>query len=234
MLRITFASALALAMLTQVCLAFDGTAPKKEKQEETKAAPYESAATIDFGKSLDLNFRSLKTLGPRIEQSREAPDPVGLYSEARELAVAESVSGKQAALTSKALQEEAVKLAMLRSQSAELKALAQMAENPAVKKELLAAAKKADELAAKRKAESESGEVSRGILGQLIVNNHTHSHVDLYYNGSYVGCLDEHGHGHFSLHDHGHYFDLLARDHNGNVWRNHVHGDYNTYTWNLR
>lgn len=234
MLRFAITPALVLAMFAQVGDAADGVSPKKELKEETKAVPEVSAATVDFGKAFDLNFRSLKTLGVRIEQGREAPDPVGLYSAARELAVAEAVSGKQASVTSKALQEEAVKLALLRGQSAELKALAQMTDAPATNKELLTAAKKADELAAKRKAEIDSGEVTRGILGQLIVNNHTHSHVDIYYNGDYVGCLDEHGHGHFSLHDHGDYFDLVARDHNGNVWRSHVHGNYNTYTWTLR
>jgi uncharacterized protein (TIGR03000 family) len=81
------------------------------------------ASSVNFRKQLGLPYRALCTLGARIDAARRANDPVTLANVASELAVAESVSGKTASLTSKALAKDAAKLAALRRQVAELRAV---------------------------------------------------------------------------------------------------------------
>src|SRR5262249_14902491 len=73
--------------------------PKKATKIETKSKAAETALTVDFAKELGLSFPTLTTLGARIEQARQQADPVALGLAARELKVAEKVSGKQAAVT---------------------------------------------------------------------------------------------------------------------------------------
>src|SRR4051794_77505 len=60
-----------------------------KKVIESKGEAKPSAVTVDFAKSLGLDFPVLTGLGARIEQARDQGDPVGLAAAARELAVAE-------------------------------------------------------------------------------------------------------------------------------------------------
>ena len=70
-----------------------------------------------------LSLTQLKVMSA-IEHCRTAADPVGLAAAAKELAVAEAVSGKKAAVTSATISKEAIDLAKLRNSSQELSAVA--------------------------------------------------------------------------------------------------------------
>ena len=152
----------------------------------TKGEKGTSAATIDFGAELGLSFASLKGLGLRIDQARSAPDPVGLAVAARELAVAEKVSGKTAKITAADLMKEAVQMVQRRLIPEELKALALLVHDKAAAKELTEAAAKAQAMVDARK----SGEKPRGIEGRLYVNNKTAYYVRVYVDSRYVGTVD--------------------------------------------
>ena len=205
-----------------------------EVESTTEATDYQSAAAIDFRSELKLSFDSLTSLGQRIELARRHADPVGLANAARELHVAEAVSGQTAAITSGRLMQEAVELARMRYKSAELKAVAMLAtdKDAATKIEMLADEAEASEKEAG--AAAKAGEKSRGIFNDLIVDNHSHDHVHIYYNGHHLGHLDPHEHKHFHVHDHGHghFFDLQARGHY-RQWSRHVHGDFRDYQWTI-
>lgn len=227
------ASMLVLNGITGLSIAQDSG--NEIKKEESQAEDYTSAASIDFAAKLDLGFRSLATLGARIEQCRQAPDPVGLAAAAEELAVAEKVSGKQAGVTAEELRKSAIELAKLRGDQHELQAVAMLTGDRTAKKELQTEATKAAARAEELKAAAEAGEKSKGIYGQLIIDNQSHYHVDIFYNGRSVGYANGHGHAHLHIHDHSHshVFDLVAKDHHGHYWRKHVHGDYNNFHWTI-
>lgn len=210
------------------------TKKKGENSLDSKSEADKSAAKIDFQMELGLAYPSLLTLGSRIQQYRtSSPDPVGLAHAARELALAEKVSGKKASLTSEALMAEAVLLAKVRNDSSELTAVAAIVSDKKVQAELTAAAKKAESDAAERAKLAKEGVKSRGIHSQLTVRNHDHYHVDVYYNGRYLGIVRGHGYRSFYVHDHSPYFNLYARNHYGKRWRRHLHGGYRSLTWNL-
>lgn len=150
--------------------------PKAERKViESKAQKHQPATAVAFASAFDLPFESLLTLGERIEQARRAADPVGLGLAAKELALAEQVSGKKASLTSAALMKEAAALAKARQSAAELKAVCLLHDgesNEDTKKELETAAAKA-------------GERPRGVVGMLEVRNDDPGHdVWIYINGA--------------------------------------------------
>lgn len=160
---------------------------EKDKQMQ------ESAEAINFAKAFGLGFDSHETLGSRIQQARRAADPVALASEANELAVAEKISGKKASLTSSALLDEAEKLATLRANSSELKAVALLAPDETSRKklnDLATTAQKREEAAADK---VRSGERSRGITNNVRVVNHTHDRWTIYINGNYAGWVNPFG-----------------------------------------
>jgi hypothetical protein len=165
----------------------------KGKEYEDKSSTQASAASISFTKSFDLAYDSLSTLGSRIDQARKAPDPVGLASCARELAIAEQVSMKAAPLTSEGLMKEAAELAKLRFDSSELKAVGLMVGDPAMAKELNTAAARAEKAEAERIANAKEGVKTRGIQGTLHVDSRVATTINVYVDGRYVGTMGPFG-----------------------------------------
>ena len=162
--------------------AAEDKAPDKKKMIETRATKVELAAAVDFGEALGLDLVSLGSLGSRIDQARMATDPVALALAAKELAVAEEISGKTASIKASDLAKEAVTLATARNRPSELKAVAALTGGED-KTELLALAGKAEAAIKAR----QDGEKPRGIEGTLYVRNNTRWYIDLYINGVKVG-----------------------------------------------
>lgn len=228
-------SALAMMMLIGQTWAADEKKAEGEKSESftTPVEKYVSATSIDFAKALDLSAPSVRTIGSRIEEARQAPDPIGLASTARELAAVEAATGKQASLKSSDVMKEAIALAKLRGRSAELKAVAALVSDQAAAEDLQVAAKKAEKAEAEKAARAKNGELSRGICGVLHVNNQTHQHMEIYYNGMNIGCVDGYSTGQFYLNDHNWMFNLEARGDCGGYARRHVHGQMSHFDWTI-
>jgi hypothetical protein len=166
--------------------------PGAKKGEAVKQSKLEKASTarvIDFSGSLKLSFNSLTTLGSRIDQARLAADPVALALAARELAVAEKVSGHKAALTAAQLEKEAQALARLRARSKELQAVALLVDDEGARAslhKLAQAARKREDAEAKA---LKAGEKSRGLRGTLTVINLHNVAMRVYTNGDYRGIV---------------------------------------------
>jgi hypothetical protein len=161
-----------------------------QKQADAKGAKAPHAATVDFSGSLGLSLEGLKSLGERIDKARADADPVSLALAAKELSVAEQVSGKKASITADTLLKEAVDLAKMRSEFAELKAVALLADD-ASKKDLTTLAEKVGADIEKRKAsEGKPGEKTKGIKQYVTVVNHTAWYIDVYVNGRFRGTVD--------------------------------------------
>ncbi len=191
--KIPLGSVLALAACLIAVLALSapaaGEEPKKpmELKDDAKAVP--SARTIDFAADLGLDFGTLKSLGQRIEQARETPDPVGLALAAQELGVAEKVSKKQAGLKSGDLLNEAVAMGLRRAQPEELNALALVVTDDKAKGTLQKAATEAQKIA---------GERGRGV-GTLTVFNNSDRVVAIYVNDRFVGNVSAHNEKSFEI-----------------------------------
>jgi hypothetical protein len=200
-----------------------------EKKVETKSEKYTPASTIDFGGELGLSFPSLTSLGGRIEAARQAADPVALAAAGLELAAAEKVSGKKAALAADAVLKEAVDLAKARGHSKELLMVAEMVKGDAAK-ELQT---EADKAAQAEKAQADKPEEAARGTRFLRVHNHTHEGVDIYVNGQFIGHVHEHRHETFPLHMRHDRVEMLARHHHRTWGPARIHGEYDTYTWDL-
>lgn len=205
---------------------------KKVMKLESKAEQGKSALTVNFAKELDLGFPSLATLGARIEQARSQSDPVSLAFAARELAVAEKVSGKQAAVTSGELIKEAIETAKHRYDATELKALALIADKSS--KELKGLAEKAHVAAVEAQKARESGEKTRGIQGRLHADSRVGTTIDVFVDGRHVGTMRPFG-------DIFPYIGqtpwettyLSARSRDGRSWSRAVRGATGDYHWIL-
>ena len=183
--RTLFVAAALLAPATWAPATFAQGAGEKGKQgAEAKARAVKSAATIDFAEALGLNFEGLKGLGGRIEQARQAPDPVCLAVLAAELKAAETVADKRAEIKSSELLHQAATIARLRDRPEELKAVALLSGDKDLAKDLDARAEKA----AKR-AKSKASETSKGIAGSIAVVNQTRWYVTVYIDGVNVGTV---------------------------------------------
>ena len=204
----------------------------KEGAEETKPEKQEFAAAVNFTVALGLPFESLDTFGSRVDAARKDADPVALGVLAGELMIAEQVSGKQAPLTAETLMTEAVNLAKVRRDPAELKAMALMVKDEPARTELGELAGTAEQEAADRRAAFEAGEKPKDLTGDLAVNNGSHHPVAIYVDGRYVGSVPAHGHRHFHVHSHGHETTLDAIG-GGLRWHQHLHGHYHNYQWTL-
>jgi len=164
---------------------------EKDKEEKTgkkitdKSKEVKSAITIDFQKELGLGFASLTSMGIRIERARKAPDPVGLAAIATELAVAEKVSGKEAAVTAAVLFKEAIHTAKLRRDSKELKAVALLVKDETVSKDLTNLSKAAQKL---EEAIAKGGDKEKGVWW-LYVHNNTGYGIYIYENLRYLGYV---------------------------------------------
>lgn len=157
------------------------------------------ALTLNFRKELGVALDYLIPLGRQISDARTSPDPVALAFAANNLAVAERVAGKRAALTADAVLAEAIELAKLRLRAPELTAMALLVGDPKLQaefRELADAAKQADEA---RRLELEEGIESKAVHGFVYVTNHTCEHLTIYIDGAAVGCVPPHQRAAFSV-----------------------------------
>ena len=166
----------------------DSKNPASTKEVTSTPVKTEPATTINFIKDLDLHFESLATLGSRIEEARRNADPVALATCANYLAAAETASGKKASLTAEALTKEAVELAKLRDESAELKAVATLVKDSSA--ELMPLAEKAAKREADELAAFKSGERPRGIIGYVTAVNNTGYRVYVWEDGHELGWVN--------------------------------------------
>lgn len=172
----------------------ESKAPKGTEivSECRECKPAECAFCINFPKEYDLDLEPLITLGVRITQARNKPDPVSLMSIANELAAYEGASGKKATITAKALTEEALELAERRDVADELKAVAVMVTDGAMKKKFSEAATVAQKRDDEAEAAIKAGEKAKGIRRYLTVRNYSgRGNIRIYVNGRYrgtVGC----------------------------------------------
>jgi hypothetical protein len=193
MLLQRFAVAAVMFVAAMSAVVAEDKPDEKATKVETKGVPRTSAATVDFQNALGLSFDSLSTLGTRIEHCRTTADPVGLASAAKELAVAEAVSGKKAPVTSADLSKQAIGLAKLRNNSQELSAVAMLSgDDAAGELKKLAVAAKQDE--ADRAAALAAGEEPKGDYHWMHVHNHCAQPVQIYHNGYGCGYVPAYGH----------------------------------------
>lgn len=213
--------------------------PEDKQIVSTRVMHRPRAASISFGKALNLPFPSLATLGARIDAARRAPDPVALAHTARELTTAESVSGKKASLTSKELIREAAELAKLRRQVAELQAVQRVSEQVLTEQDALATLKKeiaySQELAKQDVRSVEQNEEPTWTPRTVLVNNYTTQYLTVYVNGNYKmmvspggarTCVIEHRWNPTVLTAYGNE-DL------DNWGPRYIWGRFNKYTWNI-
>lgn len=206
---------------------------------DSKATKRASAKAVNFRKAFNLPYRSLDTLGARIESARRAPDPVALAHAASELAVAEKVSGKKAPLTSAAVLNEAAQLAKLRREAAELRAnlevARQLRDETGVVDELKQALAEAEESTRKEKAAVLAKEEPTGAPRRVLVNNYTTQYIDVYVNGNYKVQLLPGGSKWFVIE---HKWNPTVLTAYGNEDETHwgpryIWGNFKTYTWNF-
>jgi len=213
-----------------------GGKSEKSTDLQNKAEGSTSAVTINFAKDLDLGFPGLTSLGARIDQARMQGDPVGLATCARELKVAEQVSGKSTTIKSADLAKEAVELAKLRYNAEEIKAVAYTVGDKEAKMQLLDEAAKAREYQVAQLKAKESGEKTRGIAGRLHVDSRIrNSSIVVYVNGYQVGSVTPYGDSYFYI-GNGPYENthLYARSTCGcYTWRRTVQGVHNNFHWIL-
>jgi hypothetical protein len=202
--------------------------PTEKKVEGVKAEKYTPASTIDFGGELGLPFQALTTLGSRIEAARRAPDPVALAAAGEELAAAEKVANKKASLTSDAVLKEAAELAKLRGNSKELMMVAELLKD----KDLQAEAEKAAKAENTPQSPPGKEEGTRGAR-YLRVINHSEEGVDIYVDGRFIGHVHSHRHETFPIHMKHEHVHMMARHHHRTWGPARIHGEYDTYTWEL-
>jgi len=210
-----------------------GKGGKKVIESKGEAKP--SAVTVDFPKALGLDFPVLTGLGARIEQARDQGDPVGLAAAARELAVAEEVGGKQAAVKSADLYKEAIEMAKRRAVPQELKAVAKLAGKAADSKSLEMEAKRAEAHIAKLLEDrKDPNSKTRGIMGQLHVDSRVNAFIRVYVDGRYVGSMGPFGDIYpFIGQTPEETTFLSARSNDGRTWNNAVGRAVRNFTWVL-
>jgi hypothetical protein len=220
--------------LTQLPSAVGGDKTGGKTLEVKDSKTGTSAEGVSFTKELGVSYPSLLTLAGRIEQARQAPDPIALAAAARELAAAEVASGKTAAVKSDDLIKEAIDLAKARSNPTEMKAVAALVGAKAGQ-DLRAAIPAAEKWAAKVKADREAGVKTRGITGQLHADSRYGRWITVHVNGRNVGSMPPMGDIYTYVGDSpwGTTF-LYARAHDGRWWRAEIRGNYNHYHWILR
>ena len=203
----------------------------KELKGEDKCEQHLCASTINFSKELGVSFPSLASLGLRIEEAKKHGDPVGLTACAVELAAAEKASGKRAAIKSEKLMHEAVTLAKLRSNSAELKAVAALSGGEG--KGLMAQAKKAEEMEAQAKLDREQGK-TRGIAGSLHIDSRVNCTIYTSVNGAPSGTMGPFGDIYTNVFDRpSDSTGLFAWSDDGRSWSRTVSGNFKSFHWIL-
>jgi len=227
---------LACALAVPGAGAFDKKKADKSEDLTKGTKESEAAAAVHFDTAFGLSFPSLSTLGTRIAQARVASDPVGLALAAKELEVAEKVSGKHASLTAKDLMSEAVELGKLRKDEQELKALRELvSSDDKTKEEFKTAILDAAKEAKVRSAALGKGEEPRGIRARLIVHNYRNNPLYLSYNGYSVGSVPRRSSRSFSINDtSGASFTVVATDSFGRRWSRSYSGDMTNFALTIR
>jgi uncharacterized protein (TIGR03000 family) len=221
-------------------LASQNAGAEEDKQVvNSPAVRLTPASSIPFRKELGLPYRTLGTLGARIDAARRANDPVSLANAANELAVAERVSGKTASLTSTALATEATKLAALRRQVPELRAVLQANQQMAAEQEDIKLLKQSISLAQQQAAEDKEA-INRNLEPTwkprtLVVNNYTTQYVDVNVNGNLKGQVAPGMTQTFTIEHRWNPTVLTAYgDEDITTWGpRYIWGRFNTYTWNI-
>lgn len=225
---------LALAVLAVGLLAAASQAEDKKKVFEDKPVQGQSASVVNFNKAYSLPFDSLSSLGTRIERARSVPDPVALASIAGEMNAAEKASGKKAPLTSEALQKEAIDLAKMRSEAAELKAIAALVKDETLAKDLDKLADKAKEQEQEEVKAAKAGERGKGIGGTLTVQNGTDDYLGIYANGRFLGSVAPFRDARFFVgHPPGTNTVLFLKTSDNKQASRVVFGDVPSFTWNI-
>jgi len=222
-----------------------GAEPAKVEPDDSqvvtsKAQKRPAAGAINFRKDLNLPYTSLTTLGTRIDAARRAPDPVALAHAASELAVAEKVSGKKAALTSTAVLKESAELAKLRGQASELKATLAVSNQIAGEQALITELKK-DIESAEQKSQMEKEAIRQNqeptaVPRKVLVNNYTTQYIVLTINGYARQPEIPPGGSHWFVIEHKWNPTVLSAygDDQLPEWGpRYIWGRFNTYTWNL-
>jgi hypothetical protein len=165
--------------------------PAANDQETVKSTANRRAAatSVNFRGQFGLPFASLSTLGTRIDAARRSHDPVSLANTANELAVAEKVSGKKAAITSPQILKEAAELAKLRRRQKELEAVLRVSEQLQSEADDIASlndtiALTKQQIAADQAATDSNLEPTWSPR-TVVVNNYTTQYLDVYVNGNY-------------------------------------------------
>jgi hypothetical protein len=216
-----------------------GTRNDDQQTVSSNAKKNPVAASVDFRKELGLPFRSLATLGSRIDTARRDHDPVSLANAAGELAVAEKVAGKQASLTSTALIKEAARLAKLRKEATELQAVERVAGQVATETELVTDLKK--EIATSQqqaKAETDAlrrNEPPTNAPRQVLVNNYTALYCDVWINGNLAAQVDPGKAKRFTIDQMSNptVLEAYGNEDNSTWGPRYIWGNFPTYTWNL-
>ncbi len=216
------------------------TAQKEDKEieVESKAVIYKAAAAIDFRGTFGLDWQCLGSVGARIDKLRRDCDPVALALVAKEVQIAEEISGKEATITAEKLLKEAIVMVKERDHSSELQALAKLIKDSAVSDALQAQAKDAKIREDKEAMKFKAGEEDRGIHYLRVRNNHyypAHVHV----NSHVVGTVPKRSTRTFHL-PHAQYLNakytrLYAHELAGgkHTWSKTVIGKIATYNWVL-
>ncbi|TWU54823.1 hypothetical protein Poly51_35420 [Rubripirellula tenax] len=195
-----------------------------EKVVTLKPETVKQAKFIDFGTELGVSLGAINDLGQKIDAARLAADPIELLLSAELLSAAESLSGKQASLTSSALQEEAVTLAENRGNPTEIATAAKLLGGDLGDK-IMKVAKAAAEKMPKE------GDATKDLDGDLYIDNRSnHDEVHVYVNGREIGHVEGHSVGTFHVHS-AHY--LEARDHEGHRWNDHIVGHQHRWVFRL-
>lgn len=194
-----------------------------------------AACRINFGKELGLSLDYLGSIGHRISTARKGPDPVDLALCSQALEVAETVSGKQAPITSAQIRSEAIDLAKQRGYSKELTAVAMIVPDANVKKELQAQATIADKREKDQLAAAKAGESPKQLFGTLTVANHSGECLRIYVSGRYKGEVHEGETASFHVHDHNQHTVLQAFcEEEGHLVSNTVvFGHQRNYYWHI-
>ena len=239
-------SGLALIGLLSLVSILPADTPKKsaptgdDKQVvDSKATPRTAAASVNFRQQLGLPFPSLGTLGTRVDAARRAHDPVSLANASSELAVAEKVAGKKAAVTSSQLFKESVELAKMRRKEKELQALVKVANQVEVQEDNIALLRDSLRLAKEdvqqKELQAAQNKEPTWAPRTVVINNYTTQYIDLYVNGNYKTqvapgmqqtCIIEHRWNPTVLTAYG--------DADVNTWGpRYIWGQFKKYTWNI-
>ncbi len=231
-------------LVLSCCIAGDRPARADQPPEDQETVTSKSngrtpAAGVNFRKQLGLPFASLSTLGSRIDASRRAHDPVALANAAHELAVAESVSGKKASVTSSALLKESAELAAMRRQEKELQAVLKVQQQLETAEDNIALLNNSINLAkqqirSEQRAAAQDTEPGWGPR-TVVLNNYTTQYLDLFVNGYYKGQVAPGMQQTFIIEHRWNPTTLTASGDEDieNFGPRYIWGKFQKYTWNV-